>query len=288
MFKEDGNLDFNMGKTKFLAKGTISASHLYERAQHFLRTDPALQYIANDFTPEMFTVEGIEVLGTPIGTEGYVKNFVAQNCVKIIRDIEKLEPLTDGFTHFQLIQKTMNTRTQYTSANITLPPQEHFLSAQHCHVDTAIANAILKKGSRNSYHHWPKQDYDMVVTMLQMPHAMGGFGLTPNVLAQSTAKVAMASRFLGFVGSLPPDEQKIWLPNQSAHDSQTWLSPNLLHLKSESEVLLNKHNCKEQESYIVQDQPLPPSDTLLLPPLSNLYKVHIRNQEMSQTGDSRR
>jgi hypothetical protein len=55
----------------------------------------------------------------------------------------------------------------------------------------------------------PKQDYDMAVTMLQMPHSMGGFGLTPNVLAQSTAKVAMSSRSLGFVGSLPPDEQNI-------------------------------------------------------------------------------
>ena len=56
----------------------------------------------------MFTVEGIEVLGTPIGNEGYIKNFVAQNCVKIMRDIEKIEPLTDVLTHFQLIQKTMN------------------------------------------------------------------------------------------------------------------------------------------------------------------------------------
>jgi hypothetical protein len=44
--------------------------------------------MVNDFTPEMFTVEGIEVLGTPIGTEGYIKNFVTQNCVKIMRDIE--------------------------------------------------------------------------------------------------------------------------------------------------------------------------------------------------------
>jgi hypothetical protein len=39
--------------------------------------------------------------------------------------------------------------------------------------------------------------------------------------------------------------------------------------------------------YIVQDQPLPPSETLLLPPLSSLYKVYTRNQEMPQPGDSR-
>jgi hypothetical protein len=39
--------------------------------------------------------------------------------------------------------------------------------------------------------------------------------------------------------------------------------------------------------YIVRDQPLPPSETLLLPPHSNLYKVHTRNQELPQPGDSR-
>ncbi len=54
MFKEDGNLDFNMVKTKFLGKGTISARHLYERTQHFLRTIPVIQHMSKEFTPEMF------------------------------------------------------------------------------------------------------------------------------------------------------------------------------------------------------------------------------------------
>jgi len=96
----------------------------------------------------------------------------------------------------------MSTCTQYMSANITLPPQEQFLSAQHRHVDKAIANAILKKGTRGSFHLWVKDDYDLAVTVLQKPHAFGGFGLTPNVIAQSSAKVAMATRFLALVGSL--------------------------------------------------------------------------------------
>ena len=143
----------------------------------------------------MFTVTGIEVLGTPIGTNTYIKDFVAQNCIKIMRDVDKLEPLTDGLTHFQLVQKTMNTRTQYTSANITLPPQEQFLTAQHIHVDTAIAKAILQKGTRGSFHHWARDDYDLAVTMLQMPHALGGFGLTPNVLAQIALDYPALSQF---------------------------------------------------------------------------------------------
>jgi hypothetical protein len=39
--------------------------------------------------------------------------------------------------------------------------------------------------------------------------------------------------------------------------------------------------------YIVQDQTLPPSETLLLPSLSSLSKVFTRNQELPQPGDSR-
>jgi hypothetical protein len=62
---------------------------------------------------------------------------VVQNCIKITWDVEKLEPLPDGFIHFQLIQKTMNTRPQYMSANITLS----FLSAQHVFI--IVASYIL-------------------------------------------------------------------------------------------------------------------------------------------------
>ena len=196
VFKLDGNLDFNLGKTMFLAKGT-TARHVYDRAKFFLQNDPNLQDIAHDFTLNMFSVQGIEVLGTPIGTDTYIKEYVAQNCLKIIRDAEKHDPLTDGFAHFQLLKFCVNTCTQYMSANITLPPQEHFLSAQHIHVDTAIADAILRKGTRGSFRQWDKNDYDLAVTRLQMPHADGGFGLTPNTIAQTSAKVAMASRFLG-------------------------------------------------------------------------------------------
>jgi hypothetical protein len=54
VFKSDDNLDFYMGKTEFLAK-CPTARHVYERSQYFFQTDPNLQVIVNDFTPEMFT-----------------------------------------------------------------------------------------------------------------------------------------------------------------------------------------------------------------------------------------
>jgi hypothetical protein len=233
----------------------------------------------------MFTTTGIEVLGTPIGTDDYIKNFVAENCIKImkdqVKDVEKLEPLTDAFTHFQLIKMTQNTRTQYMSTNISLPPQEQFLSVQHIHVDKAFDKAILQKGTRGSFHHWVQDDYELAVTMLQKPHSLGGFGLTPNVLAQISAKIAMAARFLKLVGSLPSEEQQLWLPNQTAQDPASW------HVKKCYDILLNNHNCKVQEMYTVQDHPPSPNEFLLLPPLESLHKTYVRNQELPQPGDSR-
>ena len=88
--------------------------------------------------------------------------------------------------------------------NITLPPQEHFLSVQHRHVDTVIENAILQKGTRGSFRQWDKSDYDLTVTMLQKPPSSGGYDMTSNTISQTSTKVVMTSRFLGLLGSLPP------------------------------------------------------------------------------------
>ena len=120
-----------------------------------------------------------------------------------------------------------------------------------------------------------------------MPHSDGVFGLTPNTIAQTSAKVAMDSRFLGLVGSLPLDEQNLWLPNQTVHDPDTWTTPHLLQLKIEYEILVDKYGCVVQETFTVQDHPDPPSDTLLLPPLKCFYKTNERIQERPQPGDSR-
>jgi hypothetical protein len=123
--------------------------------------------------------------------------------------------------------------------------------------------------------------------MLQKPHALGGFGLTPNVLAQICAKVTMTSRFLQLVGTLPLEEQKLWFPNQVAHDPDSWTTPHFLNLKTGYDILVNQYDCKVQEMYTVQDHPPSPNDSLLLPPLDILHKAHVRNQELTHPGDSR-
>jgi hypothetical protein len=102
-------------------------------------------------------------------------------------------PSTEKKKLKNVVQKTLNTRTQYMSANITLSPQEKFLSAQHVHVDMAIANTILKKGTRVSFQLWGKDDHDLTVTIIQKTHVLCGFGLTPNIITQTSDKVTMES-----------------------------------------------------------------------------------------------
>ncbi len=86
------------------------------------------------------------------------------------------------------------------------------------------------------------------------------------------------------MGSLPLDEQKLWLPNQLVHDPDTWTTPHLFHLKREYVTLVDKYGCVVQETFTVQDPPASPSDTLLLSPLKYHYTGNERIQERPQTG----
>jgi hypothetical protein len=62
---------------------------------------------------------------------------------------------------------------------------------------------------------------------------MGGYGMTPNVIVQISAKVTMTAHFLGFVGSLSSSEQQLWFPNQNVQDPVTWTLPHLIQLQHE-------------------------------------------------------
>ncbi len=86
---------------------------MFEHTKHFLDIDPDLADIVHHFTSDMFTTEGIEVVGTPVDNDRFIQTFVSQNCLKIIEDIGKHDCLTDDLVHTQLLKFCENTRTQY-------------------------------------------------------------------------------------------------------------------------------------------------------------------------------
>jgi hypothetical protein len=114
-----------------------------------------------------------------------------------------------------------------------------------------------------------------------MSHSMGGYGMTPNVIAQISSKVDMVSRFLDFVDSLSSSEQQLWFPNQNVQDPDTWTLPHLIQLLHEYKKLVEDFNCDIQEF-------ITPSNILHLPPLTRLHSATTRNMELPQPGEPRK
>ena len=110
--------------------------------------------------------------------------------------------------------------------------------------------------------------------------------MTSNTIVQISTKVTIVSRFLGLVGSLPPDEQHLWFPNQVVQVPGTWTLTHLLQVKGEYDILVDQFACIVQEMYTVQDPSAPPSDNLS-PPLKCLHTATVRIQKLPQPGDSR-
>jgi hypothetical protein len=57
-------------------------------------------------------------IDVPIGTDAFVRSFVAKTCRDIIDDVEKLDVIQDGFIHFQLLRLCQATRIQYINSHI--------------------------------------------------------------------------------------------------------------------------------------------------------------------------
>ena len=69
----------------------------------------------------------------------------------IIDDVEKLDDIQDGFIHYQLLRFYQATRLQYLNDHILL---SHRCPLQEEHVDFKIADALLKKGTKQHVDGW--------------------------------------------------------------------------------------------------------------------------------------
>jgi hypothetical protein len=101
---------------------TILRFYLYDGPTNYVLCRTGVQRGLQVDCPEFMVfclvtlhLEGIEVLGTPVGNDRFIKTFVTQNCLKIMEDIGKHDCLTDGFVHTHVLKFCENTHTQYIS-----------------------------------------------------------------------------------------------------------------------------------------------------------------------------
>ncbi len=176
LLKEDAGLELNISKTAILPKA-ITQQSIFDAAHGFINATPQLTHLSGEVSLDSFCPDGFVGIGVSIGTDTFVKQFVAKTCRDIIEDVEKLDAIQDGFIHYQLLRFCQVTRLQYLNSHIIL---DNRCVLQQQHVDCKIADALLKKGTKQHTDGWDAPSRAWVHMCLHLPHAQGDFGVSFN------------------------------------------------------------------------------------------------------------
>ncbi len=134
----------------------------------------------------------------PIGTDTFVRQFVAKTCRDIIEDVEKLDAVEDDFIHFQLLRFCQTTRIQFLNSHIIF---DNRCVLQQQHVDCKIVDVFLKKGTKQHATGWDTSSKDWVHMVLHLLHGEGGFGVPFNCVTKDSAFYTTTSRFVSWMGA---------------------------------------------------------------------------------------
>ncbi len=80
---------------------------------------------------------------------------------------------------------------------------------QQQHVDCKIADALLKKGTKQHADGWDAHSKAWAYMALHLPHAEGGFGVTFNDVTKDAAFYTTTSRFVAWLGAFPQERQEL-------------------------------------------------------------------------------
>ncbi len=294
VFKEDAGLELNVAKTAILPAHGVTQQAAFDVAHSIIAASPTLTHLRAEIALDSFCPEGFVDIGVPIGTDTFVRNFVAKTCRNIIDDLEKLDAIQDGFIHFQLLRFCQATRLQYINLHSML---NNRCVLQQQHVGCKIADALLKKGTKQHADGWDASSKAWAHMVLHLPHAEGVYGVTFNDVTKDAAYYTTTSRFVAWLGAFSQERQRLWLPkDDDLRDSSSWSSPPLLLLRDIHCKLLTQYDCKEfcapsqsqvnvgasarlrSQDDVSQQQGAAP---LSLPQLNRLFKASFVRDESS-------
>jgi hypothetical protein len=228
VLKEDSGLELNISKTTILPKD-ITQQSIFDVAHVFVNVTTQLTHLRGEVSLDSFRPDGFVGIGVPIGTDTFVRQFVAKTCRDIIiEDVEKLDSIQDGFIHFQLLRFCQSTRMQFLNSHVLLDTR---CVLQQQHVDSKIADALLKKGTKQHADGWDTDSKDWDHMVLHLPHVEGGFGVTFYCVTKDAVFYTTTSRFVSWMGAFSQERQKLWLPKDDLRDSSSWSSSPLVLLR---------------------------------------------------------
>ena len=70
---------------------------------------------------DVIQVQGLCVVGTPVGASQYVREYVRNKCGTICKDVEKMRVFADPLIRYHILKFCMHTRLSFLSRNVTPP-----------------------------------------------------------------------------------------------------------------------------------------------------------------------
>ena len=113
--------------------------------QTVINANPTLTHLRSNVLLTSSCPEGFVGIGVSIGTDAFVRNFVAKTCRVIIDDVEKLDSIQDGFYPLSA-SHCQASRLQFINSHVLLGNR---CTLQQQHIDWKIADELLKKGTKH-------------------------------------------------------------------------------------------------------------------------------------------
>ena len=286
-FSNDADLQIQLTKCKIYMPGVPE-----DRARQLIRdciesdASGALQHLLPMLDPrhDVIQVHGLRVVGAPIGDDNFVHAFVRDKCETICKDVEQMRLMSDPLIHYHLLKFCMNTRLDFLGRNV-IPANMHTANddLRHIgprHVDVKITDEVLRMATSNTHMDYTADVREWCKFIVQTPHHLGGYAITPNAASGFAAFYSATANFVRMLAGFTHKHE--WLrEEQDLQEPDSWSNSQLQALVQAHTSLMTDYKCSEWQApdggNNAQDAlaPAPQASSLLIPPLQKLALMPI-------------
>jgi len=132
ILKADLDMDLNVPKFNVFFPGTSFSLDTARSALDLaVRGDPSSADLAA--MGAGVSTDGMRVAGVPVGVDAWVKTFVVKKARSVITDVAKLDVVSDGLIHTQMLNFYQNARMAFLGRNTPTPLLSEFMAQVGCH-----------------------------------------------------------------------------------------------------------------------------------------------------------
>jgi len=150
VLKQDLDLDLDVPKFNcfFLGDRINNDDHARALFQNALQANPQLACLSG--MDAGISTTRLRVAGVPIGNDEWVQQFVQAKAAAVQVDVGKLDIISDGLIHYQMLRFCQNTRLAFLGRKTPTP----LISDIFAEVVVTILEALCREGTTNTHGEW--------------------------------------------------------------------------------------------------------------------------------------